>query len=340
MGIKRPENDLYEYQYTTPNKKVVREYLPAVKAPAGRTQAGKKMFKGRLIGILGVFFLLGTLAGGFSGGVLFYLVKLGIFGAAIGYGTYEIRQGKEIKGRIGRYKRYMKVLENKKYASIEELSGTVGKNRKTVVRDLEYMMENQWFLEAHLDKEKTQFMLTDKIYEQYQLAVKGQKMKEEQELKNQEKENDPIQRELNKVLQEGEAYIKKIHKLNDMILGDDISTRMDKIEDTLISIFDLLRRKPEKLEDIRKLMQYYLPMTIKILESYRDFENERMYSEQIKEGKAEIEETLRKVQIAFENLREKLFQEDILDVSTDLEVLEAMMSQEGLIDTEFTMKKE
>ena len=339
MGIRRQDNDLYEYQYTTPNKKVVREYLPAVKAPIGRKEAGKKMFKGRLIGILGLFFLLGTLAGGLSGGVMFYLIKLGIFGAAIGYGTYEIKQGKEIKGRIARYKRYMKVLENKKYASIEELSGTVGKNRKTVVRDLEYMMEKQWFLEAHLDIEKTQFMLTDKVYEQYQLSVRGQKLKEEEELKKQETENNPVQKELNRVLQEGETYIKKIHRLNDMILGDEISTRMDRIEDILISIFDLLKRKPEKLEDIRKLMQYYLPMTIKVLESYRDFENERMYSEQIKEGKAEIEETLKKVQIAFENLRENLFREDILDVSTDLDVLEAMMSQEGLIDTEFTMKK-
>ena len=30
----------------------------------------------------------------------------------------------------------------------------------------------------------------------------------------------------------------------------------------------------------------------------------------------------------------KLFQEDVLDVSTDLDVLEAMMSQEGLIEDE------
>ena len=63
----------------------------------------------------------------------------------------------------------------------------------------------------------------------------------EQTPEQKELENDPLQKELNKVLREGEVYVKKIHKLNDMILGDDVSQKMDKIEETLISIFDLLK---------------------------------------------------------------------------------------------------
>ena len=67
---------------------------------------------------------------------------------------------------------------------------------------------------------------------------------------------------------------------------------------------------------------------------YRDFENERVPSKQLEESKKEIRETLDKVIAAFEALREKIFQEEVLDVSTDLDVLEAMMSQEGLIQDE------
>ena len=65
----------------------------------------------------------------------------------------------------------------------------------------------------------------------------------------------------------------------------------------------------------------------------------------IKEVELDIQEIFRKneeiefinsnkVISAFTALREKLFQEDVLDVSTDLDVLEAMMSQEGLLDDE------
>ena len=80
-------------------------------------------------------------------------------------------------------------------------------------------------------------------------------------------------------------------------------------------------------------------MTVKILESYRDFENEKIRSRELEEGKKEIEDTLENVCIAFRNLREKLFKEDILDVTTDLDVLETMMSQEGLINHEFSMNQ-
>ena len=338
MGKDRRDNELYEYQYTTPNKKVVKEFLPAVKKPNGKKQGKKYIFWGRNLIFLGIILLVFNISGIFSQNFLFGILKLIPAGVITGLGLNRLKTGNTITGRIARYGRYMKALEVKKYASVEELALKVAKKPKTVIDDLEYMIQNGWFLEGHLDPGKTQFMLTDSVYEQYQLSLKGQQLKEEEEKRRMEIENDPIQKELSKVLQDGEAYIKRIHKLNDMILGDDISTKMDNIENTLISIFELLKRKPEKMADIRKLMQYYLPMTVKILEKYRDFENERIPSEQLKEGKAEIEETLEKVHIAFENLREKLFREDILDVSTDLDVLETMMSQEGLIDNDLSMK--
>lgn len=339
MGKEKNKNELYEYQYTTPNKKVVKEYLPALRKPESKKIGKKKSRKGKLFFILGILLVLSNIQGLLTGKILLTVLK-SLTGAGIaGFGYYQIRIGKEQVGRINRYERYMKALEHKKYASITDLAAKVALKPKAVIKDLEYMIQNQWFLEGHLDQELTQFMLTDQVYEQYQLSLKGQKLKEEEEKLKMERESDPIQKELNKILEEGNFYVKKIHKLNDMILGDDISFQMDEIEKILISIFDFVKRKPEKLGDLRKLMQYYLPMTIKILESYRDFENERIRSKELEEGKREIENTLENVCIAFRNLREKLFKEDILDVSTDLDVLETMMSQEGLINHEFSMER-
>ena len=335
----KDKKELYEYQYTTPNKKVVKEYLPALKKPESKKIGKKKARFGKLFFVLGIFLVLSNIGGFLSGKLILSLLK-SVTGAALaGFGFFQIRLGKEQVSRINRYERYVKALEHKKYASIQDLAAKVAIKPKYVIKDLEYMIQNQWFLEGHLDQELTQFMITDQVYEQYQLSLKGQKLKEEEEKIRMEQENDPQQKELNNVLEEGEAYIRKIHKLNDMILGDDISFQMDEIEKTLISIFDFVKRKPEKLGDLRKLMQYYLPMTIKILESYRDYENEKIRSKELEEGKKDIEDTLENVSVAFRNLREKLFKEDILDVSTDLDVLETMMSQEGLIDHEFSMKQ-
>ena len=323
------KDELYEYQYTTPNKKVVKEFLPAVKRPEGKKKQKGKVFSGKVLMLLGGLGLL-SVSGATS--IVAIIIQLVIWGFIFGKGFHNVRTGKEYLGRIERYYRYMKALESKKYMSLEELAEKVSKNVKTVTKDLEFMIEKRWFLEGHLDHSGGQFMLTDHMYEQYKLWEQGKLLKEQEEKEKQEIEKDPVKRELAKVLAEGNAYIKEIRVLNDVILGEHISNRLDKIEEVLRSIFDLVKRRPEKISDLRKLMQYYLPMTVKVVRAYRDFENERVPSEQLQEGKKDIEETLDKVHIAFVNLREKLYQEDILDVSTDLDVLETLMTQEGLIE--------
>lgn len=329
------KEELYEYQYTTPSKKVVKECLPAVKKPEGKKKNKNKVFWGKIgiiiggIGLISAAESLITLASPVS-----ILVKILLFGSFFVNGLRDVKKGNEYLGRVDRYYRYMKALEDKKYMSLEELSEKVSKNVKTVIKDLEFMMEKKWFKEGHLDYSSNQFMLTDHMYEQYKLLEQGKRIKEQEEQEKQEIQNDPVKRELAKTLEEGKNYIKEIRVLNDVILGEHISNQLYKIEEVLESIFEVVKRRPEKLSELRKLMQYYLPMTIKVVTAYRDFENERIQSEQLLEGKKEIEETLEKVYTAFVNLREKLFQEDVLDVSTDLDVLETLMSQEGLIEDE------
>ena len=337
MGKKNKKQELYEYQYTTPNKKVVKEVLPAVRKPASTGKYKSKITWGGMLGAVGAWKLLQTLTM-LSGGISFEIIKnVILYGAVLGIGIYQFAKGKNYVNRTERYRRYMKLLEHKQFASIEELSGAVAKSAKTVVKDLEFMMQQNWFLEGRMDERKSQFMLTDKVYEQYKLAEQGRKMREQEELEKQKIENDPVQKEVHRLVTEGNQYVKQVRKLNDEILGEDISNQLEKIEEILASIFEIVKRKPEKRSELRKLMQYYLPMTIKVVTSYRDFENERVASEQLEESKKEIRETLDKVIDAFTALREKLFQEEVMDISSDLDVLEAMMSQEGLIKDDLNL---
>lgn len=339
MRKKNKKQELYEYQYTTPSKKVVKELLPAVKTPDKMNVYRGKITWGSLLAIFGGIKLLGTLDLFYFATPFSIIKNVVIYGMLFGIGIHQLIKGKKFMGRSQRYTRYMKLLEHKKFASIEELALAVAKNAKTVVKDLEFMIEQKWFLEGRLDDKKTQFLLTDKVYEQYQLAEQGRLLREKEEQEKAKIENDPVQKELLQILNEGNEYIKKIRKLNDEILGEDISDQLYKMEEVIASIFDVVKRKPQKRAELRKLMQYYLPITIKVVTTYRDFENERVPSEQLEDGKKEIKETLEKVICAFVALREKLFQEDILDVSTDLDVLETMMAQEGLIQDEFDQFK-
>ena len=57
-------------------------------------------------------------------------------------------------------------------------------------------------------------------------------------------------------------------------------------------IFDRVEEHPESVDDIRKLMEYYLPTTIKLLEAYEDLDAQPVQGENIISSKKEIEKTI------------------------------------------------
>ena len=100
-------------------------------------------------------------------------------------------------------------------------------------------------------------------------------------------------------------------------------------------IFDRVKEDPGSLEDIRKLMEYYLPTTVKLLDAYQQLESQPVQGENIKNSKEEIEKTLDTLNVAFEKLLDSLFEDVAWDVSTDISVLHTMLAQEGLTEDGF-----
>ena len=95
------------------------------------------------------------------------------------------------------------------------------------------------------------------------------------------------------------------------------------------------------MPDLTKLMDYYLPMTVKLLNAYADMDAQPVRGETIDGSKREIEATLDTLNLAFEKLLDDLFRDTAMDVSSDISVLNTLLAQEGLTEDELTkMKKQ
>lgn len=141
--------------------------------------------------------------------------------------------------------------------------------------------------------------------------------------------------EVRKVLEQGDAYVKKIRECNDAIPGEEISAKIDRMEVLVDKIFDRVDQNPESVSDIRKLMEYYLPTTVKLLETYAQMDAQPVGGENIQAAKKEIEDSLDTINMAYEKLLDGLFQDMAWDVSTDISVLKTMLAQEGLHEDGF-----
>ena len=243
-------------------------------------------------------------------------------------------------GRLKRFQKYKKILGHKTYCSFEDLAKTVGRSIKSVKKDIHYMIAKSWFLEGRTDTKETCLITSNETYRQYEETQKAleQRSAEEAQKRMQESEKQSrINPQVQEVLDKGEAYIKKIHASNDAIPGEEISAKIAKMEQIVEQIFQRAEEHPEIIPDLKKMMDYYLPTTMKLLEAYEELDAQPVQGENIISSKKEIEDTIDTLNIAFEKLLDSLFQDTAWDVSSDISVLHTMLAQEGL--TEDGLKK-
>ena len=109
-----------------------------------------------------------------------------------------------------------------------------------------------------------------------------------------------------------------------------VSQAIRELERTSQAIFQQVREAPEKLPQIRKFMDYYLPTTLKRLNAYDRMSSVGVGGENIDGTKERVEAIMDTIVAAFDKQLDGLFGAEALDVSADITVLETMLAREGL----------
>ena len=142
--------------------------------------------------------------------------------------------------------------------------------------------------------------------------------------------------ELDKMIKDGNLAISEMKRLNTSIKDEKISADIDRLEDLSAKIFAQVKSDPSKLPQIRKFMDYYLPTSLKLLQTYAELDSQGVEGENITESKHRIEQTMDTLVHAFETQLDQLFAADAMDISADIDVMQNMLRADGLTgDTPF-----
>ena len=113
-----------------------------------------------------------------------------------------------------------------------------------------------------------------------------------------------------------------------------MSSKLYRLENVVARIFGQVQKNPSSAKDLRKLMNYYLPTTAKLLDSYVELYHLKSSGENVRESMKEIEDATDIVNDAFENFLDKMFESKAIDISTDIDVMTSMLKQDGLAEVE------
>lgn len=296
---------------------------------------------GAVFGLTSVIFLIITLIGSLI--TAFDVVSgliIGIFAVAFISFAVMTYVGVDMVRTVGRFRQYVSVLRDREFCDIKEIASATGRDVRKVLKDVKKMITKGWFCQGHLDEKESCLMVSEHAWNQYTALMEDMKQRKAEEQAAQKKmqeEYDRFSPEVQKIVQAGDEYVRKIKAANDAIPGEVISAKISRMELLVDRIFDRVEQNPDSVNDMRRMMDYYLPTTMKLLEAYEELDAQPVQGENIISSKKEIEDTIDTLNIAFEKLLDSLFQDTAWDVSSDISVLHTMLAQEGL--TEDGLKK-
>ena len=236
------------------------------------------------------------------------------------FGGWHIRTSRRMRRKIDN------IVGDAKYMYIQDIADAIPCSYEKCCKHLENCIDEGLFgPDAYLDMRCKCLVVSQRPPEPTPApAPKPEKQPEKQT-------DMPERDQYKKILDE-------LRRVNDAIPDEEMSDKISRLEAVSAKIFEQAKSDPDKLPQMRKFMDYYLPTSLKLLNTYAELDNQGVEGENISESKRRIEQTMDTLVKAFENQLDRLFASDALDVSTDIDVMQNMLRADGLTgDTPFKL---
>lgn len=140
----------------------------------------------------------------------------------------------------------------------------------------------------------------------------------------------PLDPEVAAVVEEGHTAIKEMGRLYGSIKSPEVRSRINELMRISDKIIQDAIDDPSDVPDIRKFLDYYLPTTIKLLNAYDRMSGQGIEGENLSKSMNSIENMLDTAIEAFKRQLDSLFEDQALDIETDISVMNRMLEREGL----------
>lgn len=217
-------------------------------------------------------------------------------------------RGRYLAHMTRRSQRYILAIGNVDAMPMSELAKRVNRTPEKASRELQRLIDRGYLGEdAYIDHERGYFLRFGAVPEEPA------------------EEPTPVPQEA----QEGySGILRGIRRANDRIADEELSRKIDRLEQISAQIFKEVEEHPAKRSRIRTFFDYYLPTTQKLLDAYADFEETGVEGEHLSEAKERIEQTMDAIVEGFEHQLDQLYSSDAMDVVSDIKVMETMLGRE------------
>ena len=136
--------------------------------------------------------------------------------------------------------------------------------------------------------------------------------------------------EIDPILQEGNRALSEMGRIYMSVQDVEVRKKINELMRITDKITQDAIHDPSDIPQIKKFMNYYLPTTIKLLNAYDRMSAQGIEGESLDKSMKSINEMLDQAIVAYKKRLDSLFENQALDIETDIEVMNQMLAREGL----------
>ena len=136
--------------------------------------------------------------------------------------------------------------------------------------------------------------------------------------------------EIDPILQEGNRALGEMGRIYMSVQDVEVRKKINELMRITDKITQDAIHDPSDIPQIKKFMTYYLPTTIKLLNAYDRMSAQGIEGENLDKSMKSINEMLDQAIVAYKKRLDSLFENQALDIETDIEVMNQMLAREGL----------
>lgn len=237
------------------------------------------------------------------------------------YLNYKVKKDKD---QIIRFRKYNREIGNNTVIPTADLAAITAKPIDFTINDLLNMIEKDYYRQARIVENGELFILDSNTYKLYKEEMLRDPKERYEELEEKES-NALVEEYLSRAKRDVTALTEMTPKLR-----EPMKAKISEFLQIVGKIFELLKENPNTAKDLDKVINFYLPTTVKLMDNYIDLSEKP--TDSVKSSLKSMEQTMDLVNDGFMKMLDNIYQEKIMDLSSDMSVLKSMLRQEGLLD--------
>lgn len=276
--------------------------------------------------------------GGFT--MLFATLISGALTISVPYALWKL--GNRYKRLSDNYVRFLRELGDNTVISIRDLASGVAQSEEETTKDLLYMMRKSYFKQARIVEDGKIFILdipTFKLYKEKldQIPSYRKNLTDDVEIDGENLSVEDLNKERSQeIIAESITSLDKLSEKRDEIESPSFKEHLGKLIENSTDILKIIEKYPDKATGLGKFSTYYLPTSLKLATSYKEFEMVNSMDSRIVKSMGEIEESIKTIAEAFDKMKIDLLDDRAMDVKTEIDTINLLLKQEGLAEDDWS----